>query len=281
LTIARAAGEVVGLPTVNGIPDTRSLAVNPLVTTTGQNVEYAISTDVNADVSALTWQTGTTFIRSFTDTTYYVYARSVENFDHFAGTPVRSAGTTFHTVTFNSMGGNFTPQTQIVLNGQTSEIPANNPARSGFGFVGWFTDEVSGSLWNFNTPVTANMTLYARWNSNQIFSINFTQIIDMAPEPIASGLTISQSGAAGQQSEATITLPALSDGYTYGNIQWLFSNHTGTHTLGISNSIVLSYSDVRINAVGDNKIISLIVELIHPVLGSSWYSRQISFNVVP
>ena len=66
-----------------------------------------------------------------------------------------------HTVTFKSNG--VTIGLQTVNDGDTATKPAN-PKRSGFHFGGWFTNAAcTGSAYNFSTPVTGDITLYAKW----------------------------------------------------------------------------------------------------------------------
>ena len=62
------------------------------------------------------------------------------------------------TVTFNSDGG--TPfEAEKVLRGQKVPNPAA-PTKSGHTFTGWYLGDV---LYDFNTPVTAPLTLTAKW----------------------------------------------------------------------------------------------------------------------
>ena len=66
-------------------------------------------------------------------------------------------------VTFDSNGGsNVTSQT--VENGKTATIP-QDPTRSGYEFLGWFTDEDFNEVYRFTTPVTEDITIYAKWKS--------------------------------------------------------------------------------------------------------------------
>ena len=62
-------------------------------------------------------------------------------------------------VVFDANGGTTVPD---VLNnaGKPVEKPAN-PTKTGFRFGGWLTEE--GTLWDFDTPVTGDMTLTAQW----------------------------------------------------------------------------------------------------------------------
>jgi len=71
------------------------------------------------------------------------------------------------TVTFNLHGGtagavgNTDPQT--VNHGNTATRPDPNPTRTGFNFVNWFLTETGGTPFDFNTPITENIELHARW----------------------------------------------------------------------------------------------------------------------
>jgi uncharacterized repeat protein (TIGR02543 family)/LPXTG-motif cell wall-anchored protein len=40
-----------------------------------------------------------------------------------------------------------------------------DPTRDGYTFAGWFTQATGGTLWDFGSPVTADITLYAHWNA--------------------------------------------------------------------------------------------------------------------
>lgn len=65
------------------------------------------------------------------------------------------------TVTFDSKGGsNITPKT--IANGEAADKPGA-PVWAGRGFAGWYTDENYTQKYDFATPVTENITLYARW----------------------------------------------------------------------------------------------------------------------
>ena len=70
-------------------------------------------------------------------------------------------------VTFDSKGGTPTPSTQMVKEGGMLEKPAD-PTLTNYRFTGWTTtDDETSSLWNFvNGTITADMTLYAKWEQN-------------------------------------------------------------------------------------------------------------------
>lgn len=56
--------------------------------------------------------------------------------------------------------------------GDSVAKPAD-PTRDGYDFAGWYTDEDCTEAYDFATPVTDNMTLYAKW----------TPVVDPNPEP--------------------------------------------------------------------------------------------------
>ncbi|MDR0289513.1 MAG: InlB B-repeat-containing protein [Treponema sp.] len=70
---------------------------------------------------------------------------------------------TVHTVIFNSGGGS-PVENQIVGAGGTATRP-DNPAKDGHGFVNWYGNEaLNDPPYDFDAPVAANITLYAKWS---------------------------------------------------------------------------------------------------------------------
>lgn len=43
-----------------------------------------------------------------------------------------------------------------------------DPTRDGYTFAGWYTDEACTQAYDFSTPVTADLTLYAKWTKNAV-----------------------------------------------------------------------------------------------------------------
>ena len=79
------------------------------------------------------------------------------------------------TVTFDPRGGNITEPTRSVVNG--GEVgPLPTPTKSGFDFVGWFTQiNGGGTQVTANTIITGNITFYAHWQKVDIAEINGTR----------------------------------------------------------------------------------------------------------
>ena len=71
-----------------------------------------------------------------------------------------------YTVTFQSEGGSEVAS-QIRAN-TPADQPAD-PTKEGYTFIGWYNGE---SEWNFETPVTADLTLTAKWQINR-YTITF------------------------------------------------------------------------------------------------------------
>ena len=73
-----------------------------------------------------------------------------------------------YTVTFNSYGGTPVPPAQEVEYGHTATKPAD-PTLKGYTFAFWYLgeDEQNATAYDFNTPVTENITLTAKWNINK------------------------------------------------------------------------------------------------------------------
>ena len=69
-----------------------------------------------------------------------------------------------YTVTYESNGGSTVPSQTVKYN-ETANKPAN-PTKSGYTFAGWYTEEKLTNKYDFATPVTGNITLYAKWTRN-------------------------------------------------------------------------------------------------------------------
>lgn len=120
-------------------------------------------------------------------------------------TPAKISGGTFngevigaYTVTFQSEGGSEVAS-QIRAN-TPADQPAD-PTKEGYTFIGWYNGE---SEWNFETPVTADLTLTAKWQINR-YTITFDTAGGSEVTPIT------------QDYGTTITAPAnpTKTGYTF------------------------------------------------------------------
>lgn len=95
-----------------------------------------------------------------------------------------------YTVTFQSEGGSEVAS-QIRAN-TPADRPAD-PTKEGYTFIGWYNGE---SEWNFETPVTADLTLTAKWQINR-YTITFDTAGGSEVAPITQdyGTTITPPAA--------------------------------------------------------------------------------------
>lgn len=73
----------------------------------------------------------------------------------------------FYTVTFETEGGNPVPPVQRVEQGSTASAPSTNPVKTGYVFVHWHLSGANNG-YNFQTPVSSDITLYAKWQNKAI-----------------------------------------------------------------------------------------------------------------
>ncbi len=83
---------------------------------------------------------------------------------------------TRYTVTFNSQGGSKISSETVNRNAMVTE--PSEPTREGYTFEGWFTDKDCTEAYDFNTKVTKNITLYAKWTEEET-----TEPVDPQPTP--------------------------------------------------------------------------------------------------
>ena len=92
-------------------------------------------------------------------------------------TPTPTPAVVKYTVTFNSNGGSAINSVEVEENKKVTAPAA--PTKEGYNFVGWFSDEALTKDWSFDTAITANTTLYAKWEAvvveqkyNVVYDIN-------------------------------------------------------------------------------------------------------------
>lgn len=78
-----------------------------------------------------------------------------------------------YTVTFETNGGTAI-EAQLVPEGTFATKPATAPTKEGNLFEGWYTEQTMTNLFDFYTPITKDITLYAKWMD--ISSITFDDL---------------------------------------------------------------------------------------------------------
>ena len=104
------------------------------------------------------------------------------------------------TVAFDTKGGTPSINPQKVKKGQKADEPAD-PYLFGYEFGGWYTEKECTNKFNFNTPITENITLYAKWTEKtpEIIEIDTVDITVanlpvVGGEPTTNGITVNTEG---------------------------------------------------------------------------------------
>ena len=105
-----------------------------------------------------------------------------------------------HTVTFDMSNGG-APVKVTVVDGEPVGKPAD-PTYDGYTFAGWALD---GEPYNFDTPVTGDITLTAQWEKQAEYTVTFDT---QGGTPVASQ-TVTENGTVARPSDPT------RDGYTF------------------------------------------------------------------
>ena len=126
-----------------------------------------------------------------------------------------------YTVTFNSYGGTPVPPAQEVEYGLTATKP-DAPTLKGYTFAFWYLgdDEENATAYDFNTPVTENITLTAKWNINK-YTVTFNSYGGTPVPPaqeVEYGLTATEPATAPTKTGYTF------DGWYLGDEKYDFSD---------------------------------------------------------
>ena len=110
---------------------------------------------------------GTNLVTMETPTSFKMPAANV-NVD----ATFKKIAVTKHTVKFESNGGSAV-EDQSVNDGEKATKPAN-PTREAYEFEGWYTDEALSNPFDFDTAITKDTTLYAKWKAKESNSYTVT-----------------------------------------------------------------------------------------------------------
>ncbi|MBQ9866582.1 MAG: InlB B-repeat-containing protein [Lachnospiraceae bacterium] len=86
----------------------------------------------------------------------------------YAGTPVEIKKDSVniiktYKVTFDTKGNGTAPDAQMIEKGEKAVKPSD-PQAKGYTFAGWYANQAcTGDAFDFDTPITADITLYAKW----------------------------------------------------------------------------------------------------------------------
>lgn len=126
-----------------------------------------------------------------------------------------------YTVTFNAYGGYPTPDEQHVKSGEKAVLP-DAPTLKGYTFAFWYLgdDEQNATAYDFDTPVTGDITLTAKWNINK-YTVTFNSYGGTPVPPaqeVEYGLTATEPATAPTKTGYTF------DGWYLGDEKYDFSD---------------------------------------------------------
>ena len=132
-------------------------------------------------------------------------------------------------VTFNSNGGTEIPPKEVV-SGLKIKAPST-PTKDKYLFKGWYEDSTFSKKFDFNTPITGNITLYAKWEAaNSINEVKLAGDYQYGTVPVG-------------------TLPSfnprtMTDSITIdkGNSEWMYKKENGNWS-GFGSNTPVAYND--------------------------------------
>ena len=136
------------------------------------------------------------------------------------------------TVTFKSNGGT-NVSTQTVVEGNKVSKP-NDPTKSGYNFAGWL---LNGKEYDFNSAVTSNITLEAKWV--EVKKNNYTVTFNSNGGSAVSSQTIVEGSKASKPSDPT------KSGYNFKG--WLLNGKTYDFNFAVTGNITLVANWVQKN----------------------------------
>lgn len=124
-----------------------------------------------------------------------------------------------YNITFNSNGGSAVASQQIGYGGSVTK--PEDPTKEGYTFSGWYTDQLFKNAYSFNTSVSSNLTLYAKWEAVQ--TVYHTVTFGSNGGTFDDGTDVREvTQVAG--TEFTVPTAISRDGYTLAS----YSNSHGT-----------------------------------------------------
>ncbi len=118
------------------------------------------------------------------------------------------------TVSFDSTGGSEV-ETQTV-NGGERAVETETPAKDGYVFDGWFTDQACTEAYDFSDEVTENVELYAKWEEAITITLNTTggELTGSNTLNIAKGTSVGVLPVPRRELSG-IETPSADDGYVF------------------------------------------------------------------
>jgi uncharacterized repeat protein (TIGR02543 family) len=187
-------------------------------------------------------KTGYTFVGWYTDADLKTPAGPIitltNNITLYAKWSINS-----YTIHFNSNGGSLVADKKADYN---SNIVLPKPTRTGYTFVGWYTDAALKVSAGSTVKLTSNMTLYAKWNINT-YTVKFNSNggSTIANETVNYNSTVSQP--ASPTRKGYVFLGWYKD--ATGKVAWNFAkDHITANTTIYANWVAIPAKPSNVNA---------------------------------
>jgi len=134
-----------------------------------------------------------------------------ENITVYAYWEAETPGSYF--VTFNMNDGSGTSIKRPVVKPADTIDPAKfptDPERPGYTFKGWFTTQTGGTLFNAQSKVTANITVFAQWTQNAPITVTEKEILGVTP-PAAGATPVTSPTGNTQYTAAVVWKTTIDD----------------------------------------------------------------------
>lgn len=139
--------------------------------------------------------------------------------------------TNYYTITFNAYTGQFADQSTTTTlmtdaSGVLQSLPTT-PTKSGYNFVGWYTDANAGDLVQVGHAFTSDAMLYARWTPDYSTPVEYT-VIFYLNDGVNTGVysTITTTDSYGHHVLASLPVQPTRDGYDFAG--WFTETSGGT-----------------------------------------------------
>lgn len=139
--------------------------------------------------------------------------------------------TNYYTITFNAYTGQFADQSTTTTlmtdaSGVLQSLPTT-PTKSGYNFVGWYTDANAGDLVQVGHAFTSDALLYARWTPDYSTPVEYT-ISFYLNDGVNTGVysTITTTDSYGYHVLASLPVQPTRDGYDFAG--WFTETSGGT-----------------------------------------------------
>ena len=227
------------------------------------SVVTSIATDYDTTITKPTDPTkvGHTFGGWYSDqtlTTAFVFTTPItQDITLYAKWSINS-----YTMTFDTAGGS--PVNPVTQNyGSTITVP--NPAKEGYDFAGWFSDQVLTTPYTINTMPDGNLTVYAKWTASP-YTITFE----------ANGGTAVTTISANYNDTITAPVAPTKTGHSFDG--WYINNDLTTlfifDTMPVGGATLYAKWNVNIYTITYVIEGSSIIEEIP-------YQSQITLNIAP